>query len=150
MVDIYIPELSEHPTLRIRKSGEKYEITKKQPVYGNDSSHQLETTITLTKEEYGDLNLVKGKRVSKNRYIYKDVKYTYEIDVFQEELKGLILVDVEFGSNEEKAKFVHPDWMLADVTQEKFIAGGMLCGKSYKDIANELKKFKYTKINLSK
>lgn len=42
VIDIYIPADSVHPKLRIRKNGRKYEITKKEPVQGNDSSHQVE------------------------------------------------------------------------------------------------------------
>lgn len=132
--------------MRIRKSGNKYEITKKQPVQGTDSSHQLETTIPLTHEEFFELSSIKGKRVCKDRYVYKEGKYAYEIDVFKNELKGLVLVDVEFVSNSEKSKFPPPDWILADVTQEKFVAGGMLCGKSYSDIENSLRKFGYSNI----
>ena len=146
ILDIYIPVSSKHPTLRIRKSGDKYEITKKEPIKDGDSSHQLETTIPLTKDEFAELSQLKGKRVVKNRYFYKKGKYTFEIDVFQKELKGLILVDVEFKSNKEKSKFTPPSWTLADVTQEKFATGGMLCGKKYKDIKTDLDKFRYSKI----
>ncbi len=146
MVDIYIPTTSKHPTLRIRKSGNKYEITKKQPIKQGDASHQLEVTIPLTEKEYYELNRIKGKRVYKNRFLYKENEYLYEIDVFQKDLKGLILVDIEFKSNNEKSMFRQPSWVLADVTQEDFIAGGMLCGKSYEDISNKLKKFGYSKL----
>lgn len=146
MLDIYIPASAEHPTLRIRKSGDKHEITKKEPVSGNDSSHQLETTISLTPEEFMDFATLPGKRVAKNRYVYEEGGHAYEIDVFQGDLAGLVLVDVEFKSNEEKAKFSKPDWCLADVTQEKFAAGGMVCGKKYEDIEKHLAAYKYEKI----
>jgi CYTH domain-containing protein len=149
MTDIYIPESSKHPNLRIRKSGEKYEITKKTPVREGDASHQIETTISLTLSEFNELNLIKGKRVLKNRYLYQENNYTYEIDVFQGDLKGLVLVDVEFKSNEEKSNFIPPPWILKDVTQENFIAGGMLCGKNYDTIKEKLEEFKYEKINIT-
>jgi len=143
MLDIYLPSTSKHPTLRIRKSGNRYEITKKEPVKEGDSSHQLEITILLTQSEFEELSLIKGKRVSKNRYLYTEGCYTYEIDVFQGDLNGLILVDIEFKSNKEKSEFIQPAWLSKEVTQEEFIAGGMLCGKSYKDIASKLNKFGY-------
>ena len=146
MLDIYIPESSDHPTLRIRKNGDRFEMTKKQPIKENDSSHQLETTIPLTKGEFLDFSQLRGKRVSKNRFFYKESDHTYEIDVFQGELKGLVLVDIEFKSANEKDVFVPPSWVLAEVTQEKFIAGGMLCGKGYADIEDKLKTFGYSKI----
>ena len=50
--DIYIPKDTEHPILRIRKFGDEYEITKKQPIQGLDSSEQYENTIPLTREEF--------------------------------------------------------------------------------------------------
>jgi len=146
MLDIYIPTNTDHPTLRIRKSGSKYEITKKQPVKEGDASHQIETTIPLTTEEFTEFEQLPGKRVYKTRYFYEEKGVAYEIDVFQKELKGLVLVDVEFKSAEEKAAFVAPEWILADVTQEKFIAGGMLRGKSYSDIEAKLNAFGFNKI----
>jgi len=63
-------------------------------------------------------------------------------------LKGLILVDFEFDKMEEKDSFDMPDFCLVDITQEVFIAGGMLCGKSYEDIEEYLKRFGYIKLFL--
>ena len=146
MHDIYLPAFSPHPDLRIRKSGDRYEITKKQPVKAGDASHQVETTIPLTSEEFFDLSHLAGKRVSKNRFLYKEGDYNYEIDVFTGDLEGLVLVDVEFTSAEEKNAFTPPSWILADVTQEEFVAGGMLAGKEYGDIEENLKRFGYEKI----
>ncbi len=144
ILDIYIPATSEHAILRIRKRGETYEITKKIPAHGTDSSHQIENTIPLIEEEFAELSQIQGKRVRKIRHYYSENETTFEIDVFQDALYGLVLVDVEFTSNEEKAKFVAPAWFLADVTQEKFVAGGVLCGKSYTDIHTDLARFGYT------
>lgn len=147
ILDIYAPASADHATLRMRKCGDKYEITKKEPVSGSDSSHQIENTIPLTKEEFTDLGTVQGKRVRKIRHYYEEGGVLYEIDVFQDALTGLVLVDVEFKSNEEKSVFVPPAWVLADVTQEKFVAGGMLCGKSYSDIESDLARYGYIPIS---
>jgi len=146
ILDIYLPASSDHAHLRVRKSGEKYEITKKHPVHGTDSSHQIENTIPLTEEEFNELAQLPGKRVRKIRYYYNERGVDYEIDVLQDGLKGLVLVDVEFSSNEQKTKFTPPAWILVDVTQEKFIAGGMLCGKVYSDIESELNRYNYIRI----
>lgn len=148
MLDIYVPASDAHPGLRMRKSGEKYEITRKRPVKEGDASHQIETTIPLTKEEFADLSVVKGKRIEKDRYIYKEGECAFEIDVFKGDLCGLVVVDVEFGSLEEKARFKMPKWCLVEVTQEKFVAGGMLCGKKYEDIEEDLGRFQYAKITI--
>jgi CYTH domain-containing protein len=95
------------------------------------------------------LALVEGKRVRKVRYYYEEEGVAYEIDVFQDALAGLVLIDVEFASLDEKARFVPPAWLGADVTQEEFVAGGMLCGKGYEDVAGELARFGYVPIGVS-
>jgi CYTH domain-containing protein len=146
VLDIYIPKSKEHPTLRIRKSGNRTEMTKKEPLKHGDSSVQVESTIQLTPEEFSDLEKIEGKRVRKMRYEYPYNGKNMEIDIFQDGLEGLVLIDVEFESEEDKNKFEMPDFCLADVTQEKFTAGGMLCGKTYTDIEKELKRFDYKKL----
>jgi len=146
MLDIYIPKSAHHPILRIRKNGDKYEMTKKSPVKDGDSSVQKEHTILLTKEEFKELSQLEGKRVSKTRYIYNHNGRNAEIDVFHGELKGLVLVDFEFDSEEEKENFEIPDFCLAEVTQEKFLAGGMLCGKNYGDIEKNLERYGYKRL----
>jgi len=146
IIDVYIPKDSEHPKLRLRKNGDKFEMTKKEPINEGDASRQEEQTIKLTKIEFDALNKLEGKRVHKLRYYFDYNGRTAEIDVFQDAIKGLVLVDFEFETIDEKNKFEMPDFCLADITQELFTAGGMICGKSYGDIENDLNKFNYQKL----
>ena len=147
IIDIYIPETSVHPVIRIRKNGDSYEITKKQPIDDKDSSRMLEQTIIITKEEFDFLEKsLQGKRIHKIRYCYKYKEFIAEFDLFQDDLKGLVLIDFEFDSDKVKEKFNPPEFCLKDVTQEIVIAGGMLCGKSYIDIVSKLKKLNYSKL----
>jgi len=146
IVDIYIPEAAEHPVLRVRKRGDVFEITKKYPGKESDPSEQEEHTISLSKEEFEELSKIQGKRFRKRRYFYPFNGKTAEIDIYLDDLEGLGLVDFEFNNREEKNKFQMPDFCLADVTQEKFVAGGMLAGKKYSDIQFILNKWGYKKI----
>jgi CYTH domain-containing protein len=146
MTDIYIPKTAKHPIIRIRRIGDQYEITKKSPVQEGDSSIQDEHTIGLTKEEHAALARVSGKRLDKTRYRFIHNGIMGEIDIFHGRLKGLALADFEFESRMEMKAFRPPNFCLADVTQEEFIAGGMLCGKSYESIRKHLKRFGYRKI----
>jgi len=146
MLDIHIPKSAVHPNLRIRKRGEKYVITRKKPV-DNDPSKQLEITIPLSKEEFDEMSVLEGKRSHKKRYLFDYNGRTAEIDVFLDDLAGLVLVDFEFEKEEEKNAFVMPDFCLADVTFEEFIAGGMVCGKKYSDLEADLARFNYKKID---
>ena len=145
--DIYIPKDIKHPVMRIRQKGDKYEITKKQPLKENDSSEQSEHTINLTKEEFLALEQVPGRGVHKIRYYYNHRGVQAEVDVFQDDLKGLVLVDFEFKEVADKDNFEMPDFCLADVTQDELFAGGMLCGKKYTDIENHLKELGYKRID---
>ena len=146
IVDIYIPDTPEHSHLRLRQKGEKYEITKKMPVLEGNASEQIEQTILLTKEEFTALSNCRKKRVVKDRYNIMIEGKIAEIDVFVDELEGLVLMDFEFNTIEEKSAFKMPSIALADVTQEEFIAGGLLAGKAYNDIVLELKRFNYKQI----
>tara|TARA_Y100000310_G_C20518498_1_gene732431 strand:- start:550 stop:1062 length:513 start_codon:yes stop_codon:yes gene_type:complete len=146
IIDVYIPKTSRHPTLRIRKNGDKYEATKKEPIQEGDASKQEEQTILLTEEEFNEFKNLDGKVAHKIRYYYPYKNKIAEIDVFQGPLKGLILVDFEFESEEEKEAFQTPDFCSNDITQEEFIAGGMICGKSYEDIEENLKRFNYLRL----
>jgi CYTH domain-containing protein len=143
IVDRYIPFKSAHPVIRLRKSGEKMELTKKEPISGKDSSFQLEQTIIITQEEYAMFEKISAKVVAKTRYNYPYQGRMVEVDVFEENLVGLVLVDVEFESHQEKENFLMPEFCLAEVTQEKFTAGGMLAGKKFSDIQAELVTFGY-------
>jgi len=149
IIDLYIPKYNEHPKLRLRKNGDRFELTKKEPVNDGDASHQEEQTIILTETEFNTLNQqLEGKRIHKIRYFYDYNGRTAEFDVFQDELAGLVVVDFEFETLDEKNNFQTPIFCLADVTQEVFIAGGMICGKTYKDIEDNLDKFNYNKLFL--
>lgn len=144
IIDCYIPPEKEHPTIRLRKTGDKLELTKKEPIRGGDASHQLEQTIVLAQEEYEAFSKISAKVAVKTRYYYPFDNKTFEIDVFEEKLKGLILIDIEFKDKKEKEKFIMPEFCLVDVTQKNFAAGGMLAGKNFQDIEKKLKTFGYS------
>ena len=149
LADTYFPAGSVHPSLRIRQKGSSYMLTKKTKLDAADASTQQEENIALTQEEFAALNAGNGKRVSKIRYEVPVGEYTAEVDIFTGDLAGLVLVDVEFPSKEARDNFIKPDFCGGDVTQEDFIAGGMLAGKRYADIADELARWDYQSIDVS-
>lgn len=145
--DIYIPKTAKHPVLRIRKKGDKLELTKKIPVSGNDASEQNEYTINLSEEEFVEFAKMDGKKLRKKRYYYPIGNKTAELDFYSGDLKGLALADVEFNSVGEKKNFLIPEFCLTEVTQEEFAAAGILAGKKYSDIKPYLDKYNYKEIN---
>ncbi|MEI6462948.1 MAG: hypothetical protein WCO33_04780 [bacterium] len=123
---------------RFRKRNDKYEITKK-VLINNDPSAQTEHTIPLLKEEFEVLTKINAYKIVKKRYLYNCA----EIDVFEDKLKGLVLVDFEFKTEEEKQEFKMPEYCLADVTNEDIIAGGNLSSKTIEDLREFFEKYGY-------
>ena len=143
MIDVYLPASAAHPRLRVRQKDSLYMLTKKTKVNEGDASTQVEENVELTKEEFEALAAGNGKTVAKIRYELPLGDHTAEVDVFTGDLEGLVLVDVEFNSAEARDTFVKPDFCGVDVTQEEFIAGGMLAGKKIQDIAADLERLGY-------
>lgn len=147
LIDVYFPDdPAVHPRLRIRQKGDRFELTKKLPISENDASAHSETTIELTQQEFDELTAQSKRRVEKTRFYLPIEGRDAEIDVFEGKLKGLVLLDFEFSNANEMKDFLKPEVCLADVTQEEFIAGGLLAGKSYEDIEEELRKFDYERV----
>jgi adenylate cyclase len=145
VLDVYYPKEAVHPVLRLRKDGSRCELTKKEPVDPSDKSVQREHTITLSEAEFMAFSRLPGKEVRKIRHYMPHEGGMAEIDVFEGALKGLVLADFEFRDAREKDSFKMPPFCLAEVTHEEFLAGGMLCGKKYADIAAKLAVFGYVK-----
>jgi CYTH domain-containing protein len=149
VVDFYVAGAdSDHPVLRLRRKGDKYEITKKTIINGTDSSAQTEQTIPLTSGEFESLASGQTRIVEKDRYAVTIGGHPAEVDVFSGKLEGLVMIDFEFDHEADKAAFEPPACCLADVTQELFAAGGELSGKSYADIVGDLKRYDYKPLSL--
>lgn len=144
--DIYIPKSSRHAEIRIRRNGNRHEITKK--IHLNDDFNEFkEYTIPISKEEFDALEKeIEGKRVRKIRYNMPYKGLIAEIDVFQDKLKGLAVIEFEYPDRKTRDSFEHPDFCGPDVTAEEFVAGGFICGKTYEEIKPNLEKYGYKKI----
>ena len=114
--------LCTEPVVRIRKDNEDYFLTYK----SKGLMSREEYNLPLTKEAYGHLkSKVDGHIISKKRYViplalfimqstYSDLKI--ELDIFSEDLQGLLLAEVEFPDEESALSFVPPAWFGKDVT----------------------------------
>lgn len=104
------------PVIRIRKDGEKYELTYKSA----GLMLREEYNLPLTKEAYRHLlPKVDGNFISKERYrIPLDAGHTIELDIFQGTLAPLILAEVEFSTPEDATAFRPPEWFSEEVTSD--------------------------------
>jgi len=108
--------ISFSPTIRIRQSDEAYILT----VKGKGHLAREEFELLLTKEDYDSLFLkTEGTPVVKKRYLVPVEEYTAEVDIYEEELEGLMTTEVEFPSLEAAEAFVAPEWFGRDVSEEK-------------------------------
>ncbi len=106
--------LCTEPVVRIRRSNDDYYMTYK----GDGLMVREEYNLPLTQEAYEHLRpKIDGLLIAKTRYLIPlDNKLTAELDVFEEDLNGLVIVEVEFNTVEEANAFHAPDWFGKDVT----------------------------------
>lgn len=125
--------------LRIRQKGDKYELTKKIPLKEGDFSSVNEINIPLTENEFNKLWSLVEKSLEKTRYLIpiKD-NLIAELDIYEKELQGLSVVEVEFISKKQMDSFIPLGWFSKDVTQEEFSANSFLAGKSFSEIKKYL------------
>lgn len=144
--DIYVPAEASHAHLRLRHRGDRYEITKKVPTDGNDSSKMFEHTISLEKEEFDALAKSSSKDIKKRRYAIEVEGHPAELDVYLDKLAGLVVIDFEFSDEAQMRAFPTPSIALADVTQDHVTAAGYLAGKSLADIQPQLEKYGFSPV----
>lgn len=106
--------LCTNPVVRIRRSNDDYYMTYK----GNGLMVREEYNLPLTQQAYEHLlTKIDGLLISKTRYLIPlDDNLVAELDIFEDDLHGLQLVEVEFDSVENANTFVAPDWFGEDVT----------------------------------
>ena len=106
--------LNTDPVVRIRRDNEKYELTYKSKGFMT----RMEYNLPLTQEAYAHLlTKIDGRLIQKKRYMIPLTNdLTAELDIFEGDLAPLILVEVEFSSEEAALAFVPPSWFGDDVT----------------------------------
>lgn len=107
---------TEEGEVRLRRQGGIHTVTLK----SGRGLARGEDEATLDEEQFSVLwPLTEGKRVTKIRYLIPLEMGILELDVFQGELEGLCLAEIEFASVEDAVKFSPPDWLGRDVTQDE-------------------------------
>lgn len=118
--------LCHKPTIRIRKSNEDYIMTykskfgiEKQDEKGAIVNNEVE--LPLTEEAYLTLKAkTDGNLIYKTRYLIplKD-GLTAELDVFEQQLQGLVFTEVEFPDENSADNFIPPDWFGEELSFDK-------------------------------
>lgn len=114
--------LCTEPVVRIRRDNEDYFLTYK----SKGLMVREEYNLPLNKDAYEHLKQkADGRIISKKRYViplnefvtsplYFDLKI--ELDVFESDLCGLVLAEIEFPDEDTALQFTPPTWFGEDVT----------------------------------
>jgi CYTH domain-containing protein len=102
-------------TIRVRISGNEAFLTIKGK---NEGAVRSEFEYTIPLDDAAQLlNHFCTGELSKTRFLFPHGNHTWEIDVFSGKNEGLIVAEIELQSENES--FEKPDWIAAEVTQDK-------------------------------
>lgn len=99
---------------------------------------QMITSIILSPDEYQIFNSLKSSPLKKTRYYHNYRGQIFSIDVFEGELKGLILCETESDSLESLMSAEFPLYAKLEVTEDAFFTGGHLSRTLSLDLRNKL------------
>lgn len=108
--------LTVDPVVRVRRQDSDYYLTYK----SKGLLSREEYNLPLNAESYQQL-LIKsaGNIISKTRYLIPlENNLTAELDIFHNKFDSLVLVEVEFSSEDEALAFEPPYWFGTDVTYD--------------------------------
>jgi CYTH domain-containing protein len=115
-------------------------LTQKQAPAPPDFSRALITNMYLSPYEYEVLSVFEGNELRKNRYPYEHEGRLYAVDVFLGPLRGLILAETDFETDEEMDAFPAPPFAHLDVTRDQLFTGGRLVELTAEEIRREVQR----------
>lgn len=108
----YFTDASSGKSIRVRKMGDDYTLTKKK-WYGL-VREEIETPIT--KDEFDQYRFqVEWHFVEKTRYFLPYPPHTIELNVYQH-FDHFVVAEVEFASKRDAKKFIIPNWFGEELT----------------------------------
>jgi len=101
-------------TIRLRITDEKAFLTVKTKAKENSISRNEWEVEIPDKGAWEMMEICIPGKVVKTRYHVPSGKHTFEVDVFHEKNEGLIVAEIELGSEDEY--FEKPEWLGEEVT----------------------------------
>ena len=124
--------LSVDPVMRIRKADERYIFTYK----SGEGMVRQEEEFDISEHDFERLLAKRiGNGVYKTRYVIPlNEKLRAEVDVYEKQLEGLCVVEVEFENEQEAEAFIPPAWFGKEVTEDPSYTNAMLALGSMKQL----------------
>ena len=102
--------------VRVRRRGEQLVLTAKR---GAGISRD-EAEVEIDHQAFERLwPLTEGRRLHKRRYVIPHDELKIEVDVYEGDLEGLVVAEVEFRSEDQARAFEPPDWIGEEVTGDE-------------------------------
>ena len=102
--------------VRLRRKGGRHLLTAKRGL----GLAREEAEIEIDGERFEELwPLTAGRRLHKRRHALPHGDLTIEIDLYEGDLAGLVVAEVEFPSEEDARAFDPPDWLGEEVTGDR-------------------------------
>jgi CYTH domain-containing protein len=99
--------------VRLRKKGKNFFLTLK----SGEGLQRGELEIRLTLRQFQVLwPATEGRRLEKMRYTMNWRRRKIELDIYRNNLSGLVVAEVEFESRQQAAGFSAPTWFEEEVT----------------------------------
>lgn len=124
--------LSFEPEIRIRKKNDEFFLTQK----GSGSLIRKEIETKINEISYSILfSLIQSKIINKTRIeIPLSKNIIAELDIYHDELEGLVTVEVEFASEDQANNFNKPDWFGKEITVNDKYKNKNLANATQKEI----------------
>jgi len=119
----YLAVAEDGVEVRVRRRGDETLLT----IKSGPGEIRVEEELPIDERRFEALwALTDGRRLSKTRHLVPLGDLTAEVDVYDDKLAGLITAEVEFPSPEASARFVAPEWLGRDVTNDARFAAQSL------------------------
>lgn len=137
IVDRYIE--GTHLRLRRQNDGveDEFKLTQKIPQGEAGVRQGLITTMYLTEREFCVLESLSARLLTKTRYSVPP----FGIDVFEGELRGLVLAEAEFNGAEAASSMTLPSFIMHEVTDDFRFTGGELARASRLELQERMEEF---------
>lgn len=88
--------------------------------------HTITTNFYINEREFACLQELGGHTIRKQRFKHVLGIFDGAIDVFLDELHGLVLAEMEFDDDKSMSAMPVPEFAIAEVTNDPFYTGGSL------------------------
>lgn len=102
--------------VRVRRRGEQAFLT----IKAGGGRRRIEQELEIEPARFAALwPLTEGRRIVKRRYVVPAPDaLVFEVDVYEQELAGLVVAEVEFSDDAAANAFASPEWLGREVTDD--------------------------------